>query len=233
MVKNKDKVVVLNLSRSVCQSTKYFIDEAFKSNGKILEFSSYDRIRNNSQLDDEQYFYEMNKDAEVFVDEPYSLMYEYFYNKDKNTKFILIMRDTELWVESFIKFVGTSGPMSKMLHNALNTAANYDFDPILKNTKDKENLHKAYENHNKKVIDFFKDKGNLFYVNINRIDPRSLSIELHDFLELSNLGTEFRNYDGYGSKYIYKKDIWRSWRSCHETSLLNSNKLDPKSETKK
>lgn len=101
----------------------------------------------------------------AFHDYPYSYNYEYIYNNFKDTKFILTLRDSDKWFNSLYTYQNIEGAVNYKVLNNL-----YDYPKIL--LENKENIINKYNNYNKNIQDFFKDKMHLLLI-INICDDES------------------------------------------------------------
>lgn len=142
--------------------------------------------------------------AQAFQDAPFSYPYTYQALDEHfpGSKFILTIRDTpDQWYESLIRFHSRifghgSLPTSEDLKNARYLYKGYIFTAhqLLYHTPEddlynKEILISHYENHNKAVIDYFKDrKDDLLVINIAK--PGAYE-QLCTFLGIKYTGEEF------------------------------------------
>ena len=84
-----------------------------------------------------------------FQDNPWPIIYKELDEKYPNSKFILTIRDSESWINSQIRHFGRKEtPMRKWIYGVGCPEGN------------EEIYIKRFEKHNKKVIDYFKERPN-------------------------------------------------------------------------
>jgi hypothetical protein len=89
------------------------------------------------------------KKYDAFQDNPWPVIYKYLDEKYPNSRFILTTRNPESWIKSQVRHFGRrETPMRKWIYGAGCPEGN-------------EKIYiERFENHNKEVIDYFKDRPN-------------------------------------------------------------------------
>jgi len=97
--------------------------------------------------------YKVSDEYDAFVDFPWPFLYEEMDNRYDNVKFILTTRSSsEKWIESLKKHTDRNGP-SEHKKLAYNYRIPYEYE---------EEIQIQYENHNKKVRSYFKNRSKDF-----------------------------------------------------------------------
>ena len=126
---------------------------------------------------------------DAFADGPWggTDLYKTLYKNYPNAKYILTTRDSEQWYNSFVKmfmkFTNDIDKAFETFHKAGRYGTTYFFSSIfnIKTLKgNKQQIIKIYENRNKEIIDFFKDKPNFLKIDITQ---NSEWTEICKFLE--------------------------------------------------
>jgi hypothetical protein len=144
------------------------------------------------------------KTAQVFQDVPFSLpnTYKYLDKAYPGSKFILTVRDDpEQWYNSLIKFhaklfgMGGNIPTAEDLKNAeyISKGAAYNLIKLYKTPDNdpynKEILISLYEDYNKKVMAYFKNRPNdLLVINVSKADDYKRFVK---FINVESQYSEF------------------------------------------
>ena len=160
-----NKIIILSLGKSGTFSTHLFFENLqYRSihwlgseinPEKFKDMSIEDIMLSSSYLE---------KKYDVFSDYPYCMSYEYFDKKYKNTKFILITRNTEEWVTS----VRNHDRLKQFTPIRIASWKKYlnIKDKTIDDFSDKQ-LKDLYENHTKDVIEYFKNSQNFIHIDLN------------------------------------------------------------------
>ena len=125
----------------------------------------------------------LEKKYDVFSDYPYCMSYEYFDKKYKNTKFILITRDSEDWVTS-VRNHGRLKEFTPIIIASWKKYLNIK-NKTINDFSDKQ-LKDLYENHTKDVIKYFKNSKNFIHINLNDKDKASKICKFLNILSSTN-----------------------------------------------
>jgi hypothetical protein len=176
------KIVILSFQRNATQSVWSFLNKCgleglhhINCRKESYNFKGYSLEKIKEEI--QQYESEFTH----FSDAPYFLMYKYFDEKYPNSKFILITRDDNDWLESFKKLwskEGLADPVSFACYQEY--IEKLSSNNILSLTDDE--LLSMYKTHNEKVIDYFKNKENLLVMDINDSQKKE---KISSFLNIS------------------------------------------------
>lgn len=140
--------------------------------GRVDNNLVYDVLKNNENLITREF--------------PYFGMYEYIYENYENSKFVLCVRNSEDVFNSYKKY------MSIKLTYSTNDALFDVYGPIT--DEHKEKFIKIYEEHNQKILDFFKDKPeNLLVLKFEDIGSKNFNKKIQDFLGKCDDNLEMKN----------------------------------------
>ena len=180
---------------------QYFHQDLFNTNFKN-ELDKYNKkyIKNNSLekqklindfILNNKDILQKNKNKVCFSDTPWCFMYKEIYKILPESKFIYIHRNKYEWYESVLKFFGNnSSKMREVIYGK-----NYG-SPL----NNKDVYVKKFIEHQKDVIDFFKDKKNQLLI-FNLKDENEFNTKLiYEFLNIEN------NYDIYIEHYNQHND---------------------------
>jgi hypothetical protein len=96
---------------------------------------------------------------DAFHDYPYSFNYEHIYNLYPDSKFILTIRNSETWFNSFLTYQYIQGATNYKLLNKL-------YGNSIFSLENKDEVINKYNTYNNNIINFFKNKSNLLIINI-------------------------------------------------------------------
>lgn len=127
-----------------------------------------------------------NKNINFFEDSPYNLteIYKYLDNTFPNSKFILTIRNTNVWFNSFVKWCHEKKLYNKKF-NVLKHTKIYGGKIILEN---KDLIIKKYEERIRNIKEYFKNTNKLLIIETDNILVNKVKL-ICDFLNL--------NYDLY------------------------------------
>ncbi len=185
-IKNDKKVVVLSFQRNATQSTQQFLN----SNGFPGIHHITERV--DTSIYQNKNIYQIQKHTSIyeneyvsFSDAPYFLMYEYFYKKYPNSKFILITRDENEWLKSFKKHSEKGIPcdiVSFECYRHYLKGIKRDINNMIYNVSDNDLLY-MYTKHNLDILKYFNKIESLIHLDIN--DPYK-SYKLCKFLNIDH-----------------------------------------------
>lgn len=187
------KIAVVSLNLSGGQAIKGFFDtKTIKSMPlKTKYFYDYFKISKGSFEENMsglcQYVDSIYDSFDAFIEFPVSFAYEHLYNKNQDTKFIYIKRTKESWIEQM-----------KSLRNTVDGSNNYVFEDFfcnhyIKTEKnsigllDDEELAQIYDEHDRLLVDFFKDKENFLQIDFN---DDLIFVKILSFLEFEKNSLE-------------------------------------------
>lgn len=140
--------------------------------GRVDNSLVYDILKNNENLITREF--------------PYFGMYEYIYENYENSKFVLCIRNSEDVFNSYKKYMSTE------LTYSINDALFDVYGPIT--DEHKEQFIKIYEEHNQKILDFFKDKPeNLLVLKFEDIGSKNFNKQIQEFLGKCDDNLEMKN----------------------------------------
>jgi TRAP-type mannitol/chloroaromatic compound transport system substrate-binding protein len=194
----KNRVYVLSLNRVATQSTQDFLIRlgydcmhwgGFYVNPKIGNLFSIEEMKELILTYEDQW--------NAFTDIPYNTMYEEFYVKHPDAKFIMLTRSAEKWRDS----------LKAVYQNAINqdpTRVNLDIydkmlfwkyldknPTVLTDVSDDDYLT-VHKRHTEAVLDFFKDKSNLLVLELGSPD---IEWKIIEFLDMPYNGEKLEKID--------------------------------------
>lgn len=160
-------------------ATKMIFDDCFSIDIEDLHNCFHKGFVKNADI---YTFLEKHKDL-IVKEFPYFGMYEYIHNNYEDAKFIICVRDPEEAFNSYKKFMnGYTIKQSFKIHKALLGIADIEITD-----EHKDIFFNVYNTHNKKVIDFFKDKpGKLLILDFKDIESGIFEEEICKFLGVEN-----------------------------------------------
>jgi len=114
---------------------------------------------------------------DFFSDNPWPLIYKLLDKTYPNSKFILTLRNNDSWINSLVKHSGTKKTRMRQLIYGYGSPENHITE-----------YRKTYIRHNKKVQQYFQNKGNLLIIDIAE-DNKVLADKILGFL-----GLEIQNF---------------------------------------
>jgi hypothetical protein len=137
-------------------------------NGTVNNPKVYDFLKENNDM--------------IARDFPYFGMYKHIDETYDNTKFIMCIRDTDSFVNSYKKHDAWLMPIARHKGNAAIIGVNGSYED-----KYKERLQAVYEAHNCRVLEYFKDKPEkLLVLKFEDIGTEKFEQDILDFLGLEN-----------------------------------------------
>lgn len=182
------KIFLLSLGRTGTTSSHLFFQKlGYKSihllklevDFKEIEGFSNDEIIKHIEHVEDKY--------DALTGYPYNVSYEYFSKKYPDAKFILITRPTSEWVPS-IKRHSEGMPFTPQRLAAWKEYISEDAKSI-KDVSDLE-LENLYNEHNRKVLEYFKNSTNFLHVELS--DPEK-NIKICKFLGKEEFNLEFEH----------------------------------------
>ena len=123
-----------------------------------------------------------NHDDMIARDFPYFGMYKYINEKYEDSKFNICIRDTEAFLKSYVKHFNGQLPVARDKCNRAVIGVSGPIEP-----RHHYKLSCLYEEHNHRVLEYFKDKpGKLLVLKFEDIGTEKFEKEILDFLELEN-----------------------------------------------
>jgi hypothetical protein len=172
-----EKIVILSLGKSGTTSASDFFE---KMNYKTIHYlgdiiySSTVRPNTSQETILKKYSF-LEKDCDVFSDYPYCMAYEYFDKKYKNTKFILITRDSKDWAKSV--------QSSEDYWHSLSLAGWKKYLNVKKINFSNEELENLYNTYTKDVLKYFKHSKNFIHLNLY---DKKINKKILKFLNISS-----------------------------------------------
>jgi len=135
--------------------------------GNCLEILGYNVTDNNFELckdiknNNYNNLWKVIDKFDAFEDNPYPFVYKEVYKKYPNAKYILTTHiDSKSWLKSYIRHC-IYGKRKTLWNSVRHNQILYNIPHPVNNEKEFISL---YENHNKKVRNFFKDKDNFIEI---------------------------------------------------------------------
>lgn len=123
-----------------------------------------------------------NHDDMIARDFPYFGMYKHIHEKYDDAKFIICIRDTEAFLKSYVKHFNRQLPSNMDKCNYATVGMSGPIEP-----RHHYRLSRLYEEHNQRVLDYFKDKpGKLLVLKFEDIGTETFEKDILDFLGLEN-----------------------------------------------
>ena len=145
-----------------------------------LGYKLFPEIFYYSNMDQDLNFYMLMCDEyDAFQDSPWNHTnnYKFLYERYSKSYFILVTRDPDAWVDSYIKFVNKLGGWEKFPYKDLARSL-YGADIFDEN---RDILKKKYTDRNDEIIEFFSERhdANFLHLDINQLTYKSLCDFLH------------------------------------------------------
>lgn len=185
------RIINLSFQRNATQSVSKMIDSAGIPGIHHITLRNHSSNYRGFDLESIQEMIEVYEDEFIhFADAPYFMMYDYFYNKYPDSKFILVKRDPQIWLKSFKKLYSTVpiDPVSRACFEKYLPKIKAIMDDEIIKIPDNDILF-MYNLHNLKVEKYFKDKKNLLVLDINEIEDRMKEIGI--FLDIDLVYNEY------------------------------------------
>ena len=176
----KQKVFIIGSNKTGTTS----LTEAFKILGYkvcpehiIYEFNSQYLIE--SSKENYNPLFDLVHKYDVFEDRPWNHtnFYEVLNEKFENSKFILTIRETENWINSYLRWSDKIALRQQWFYPIVSKVC-YGNDDFL---SDVGNMKSKFESRNKEIIDYFKNNSNFLIMNLE---------ENHGWQELCNFLNE-------------------------------------------
>jgi hypothetical protein len=181
-----EKIVILSLGKSGTTSTAVFFKKlGYKTIHYLGDTVNFNRIKIGllSKKEIMSMGELLEKKYDVFCDFPYCFEYEYFDKKYKNTKFILITRDSKDWVKSVQNWNGYWNSLTLPFWEKYLNKINKNFKNVYKLDFSDEELKKLYDMHTKDVLEYFKDSKNFIHLNLY---DKEINKKICNFLNISS-----------------------------------------------
>jgi hypothetical protein len=128
------------------------------------------------------YEFLQNNNDMIARDYPYFGMYKHIHETYEDSKFIICIRETESFINSYKNYDAQLWPIVRNKGNNAILGVNGPYDDIYK-----ERLRIVYEIHNHKVLEYFKDKpGKLLVLKFEDIGTKKFEQDILDFIGLEN-----------------------------------------------
>lgn len=137
-------------------------------------------------LKDEKY-YNFLKDHDNMIgrDYPYFGMYKYINETYPDSKFVICIRDTESFVKSYVKYFNSMDLNVAIKFNQAILGIN---GPPTDYERCAEKVRLVYEAHNKRVLEYFKDKpGKLLVLDFKDIGTEKFEKDILNFFNVGNI----------------------------------------------
>ena len=148
---------------------------------KTLHWIGAEIIKERVPSDQKKFYIDFAEQYDCISDEPYHMLYKDLDEKYSSSKFIFVNRDAGEHALSRLKF-----NKKNSLNKALNDWPYVDLkeEYFLEKTSDSDffSLVNNYNYHKKMVLDYFQNKKNLLYLELNESDKES---KICNFLNLS------------------------------------------------
>ena len=135
---------------------------------------------------DEKY-YDFLKDHDDMIgrDYPYFGMYKYINETYPDSKFVICIRDTESFVKSYVKYFNSMDLNVAIKFNRAILGIN---GPPTDYERCAEKVRLVYEAHNKRVLEYFKDKpGKLLVLDFKDIGTEKFEKDILNFFNVGNI----------------------------------------------
>jgi hypothetical protein len=174
------KILGVGLGRSATKSLAAFL---VKNGFKTIHFYNSDEIKGTFTENINgiiNYFNLIENDTEAFTDIPYCFIYEYFFKKYPDAKFIYIKRDVDSWVESMYEinkiwsYSGEGYIFEEAYCNMYKKTNKKRIQDLTKNE-----LRNIWIEHDKAITEFFKNNKNFIEISL---DDKEIANKLCSFL---------------------------------------------------
>lgn len=192
----KEKVFVIGFQKTGTTS----LETALEVLGYRVYGGDKSLMRFNNGEDLKKYISGVMQNWDAVQDMPWPLFYKELFELYPTAKFILTFRNSEKWIESVVKyFAGIRIPLHQKIYN-VPCAEGYE-----------ETYLKVYDEHNRKVKEFFSDKDNFLLMEMGQnFDYETLCW----FLNLNAPQLEFP-ISRKNSQQFAKYKIYRVLRSAY------------------
>jgi hypothetical protein len=182
------KIFLLSLGRTGTTSSHLFFQKLGYSSIHLLKLEvDFKKIEGFSTDEIIKYAEHVENKYDAFTGYPYNVSYEYFDKKYPDAKFILITRPVSEWVPS-IKRHSKGMPFTPPRLAAWSDYISKDAKRI-EDVTDLE-LQKLYNDHNKKVLEYFKDSNRFLHLDLY---DQEKNIKICKFLGKANVELEFEH----------------------------------------
>lgn len=150
----KDKVFIISLHKTGTTSLAVFLERlGYLVTGPDTHLFEDAINKNYKEID-----LFLNK-FDAFQDDPWYMIYPYLFEKYPNAKFVFLIRETNEWIESVQRFYGKNKYNNKIRRFFYGHADTINY---------KDLYVSKYEQHNKRVRDYFLEKENFLEIDIKK-----------------------------------------------------------------
>jgi hypothetical protein len=200
-----EKIIVLSLFRTATQSTKHFLEDLGYKTAHGIDSLDYNKMSK------EELFSELEsieKDFDAFTDMPYHSMFEHFDNKYPGSKFILITRDLDSWINSVKKLYDF------FKDKKFNTCEEFVYSKYLKNIPSNKSectdkvLTELYKSHIFAVSEYFSGRTDLLTLDLYDQDKEKKIIDFLGITDTNLVNTKMKHIDFYKNM---TKEKWNEY----------------------
>lgn len=135
--------------------------------------------------DEKYYDFLRDHDNMIGRDYPYFGMYKYINETYPDSKFVICIRDTESFVKSYVKYFNSMDLNVAIKFNRAILGIN---GPPTDYERCAEKVRLVYESHNKRVLEYFKDKpGKLLVLDFKDIGTEKFEKDILNFFNVGNI----------------------------------------------
>ena len=135
--------------------------------------------------DEKYYNFLRDHDNMIGRDYPYFGMYKYINETYPDSKFVICIRDTESFVKSYVKYFNSMDLNVAIKFNRAILGIN---GPPTDYERCAEKVRLVYEAHNKRVLEYFKDKpGKLLVLDFKDIGTEKFEKDILNFFNVGNI----------------------------------------------
>jgi hypothetical protein len=182
------KIIILSLGKSGTTSASIFFEKLkYRSIHYLGDTIDFNKIRLGISQEEVIKMGEyLEESYDVFSDYPYCMAYEYFDKKYKDTKFILITRDSLDWAKSVQSWEGhwnslTLASWEKYLNPTIRQFKKFFYG---NSGLSDEQLQYLYHLHTNDVLEYFKNSKNFIHLDLY---DKDISRKILKFLNRSEI----------------------------------------------
>jgi len=208
LLNQNSKIINLSLHRSGTQSANHFFSfYGLKCANWVNFLDLHDDIESLSLDEIIKLFEKIILEYKYFSNPPFNLMHTYFEKNFTGSKFIYIKRNPKDWIESVKTLTSHRKNGHFYFYETLQYEKYLNFKPNNINSLSDDQMLHVYNEHEKTIFNYFKNKNNLLIIDLNSINNRKKAEELINFLSLNEIIPDEDNSFHFPKTDMYKKRI--------------------------